>query len=157
MRKKLSMSNMNKSTKWTTYLWDEKWLLILYSGCYKRRTRRILHGTTHLSSTAFCRIQTMSYCSKHTQHWQKVVTTMLLLVYSLNFVPNKTFQYWRASSSRVAKCSFFLPHWYRNVYHAEMPIQIKTEFHLIMDDFKNLWTMPAILCRQSVSFYFRWS
>lgn len=29
---------------------------------------------------------------ERTQHRQKVVTTMLLLIYSLNFVPNKTFQ-----------------------------------------------------------------
>lgn len=104
--------------------------------------------------TAFFRIQTMSYCSNHTQHRQNVVTTKLLLIYSLNFVPNKSFQYWRVSSSRVAKCSFFLSQWYRNVYHAEMLVQVKTEFHLIMDDFKNLWTMPAILCRQTGSFLF---
>lgn len=66
---------------------------------------------------------------------QKGTSKNLLLISCLYFIPNRSFQYWRASSEQGGKLLLFRTALPMVEFISWRNAEVKTKFHLIMDDF----------------------
>lgn len=99
---------------------------------------KILRGNT---STAFCLDhQTMSYCSGHNRQNRNDVTAKLLLISVPILFQTYPFNIEELHPAGWQIVPFSMPFVspMQEFISSEMLDSVKTEFHLIMDDFKNL-------------------